>query len=132
MPREVINPPTLYEPVGYSHIVQTTGGRIVTISGQVSIDADGTVVGAGDFAAQAEKSYENLGAALDAVGATPADLVRTTQYVIDLDAEKLGILREVRSRFFGDAEPATSTLLGVAALAGPGFLFEVDATALVG
>lgn len=132
MAREIINPDILYDPPGYSHIAATTGGRLIHIAGQVAIDADANMVGRGDFEAQVRESFANLTAALEAVGATTADLVKTTMYVIGLDADKLGILRGVRREFFGDVEPATSTLLGVSALAGPDLLFEVDAVAVVG
>ena len=131
MARDTINPETLYKPVGYTQIVESTGRRLIYISGQVAFSVDGRLVGDGDFAAQSRESYANLRLALEAVGATAADLVNTTTYVIDLDSEKLGTLRDVRSEFFGSAEPASSTLLGVSALAAAGLLIEVDAVAVL-
>ena len=44
-----INPPTMFDPPGYTHLVEVSGGRIVYISGQVALDADGNMVGEGDF-----------------------------------------------------------------------------------
>ena len=67
MELRVINPPELYEPVGYSQIVTVAGGTTVYIAGQVSFDESGALVGEGDLAAQAEGAYANLGLALAAV-----------------------------------------------------------------
>ncbi len=131
MSRKVINPPTLYDPPGYSHIIETTGSRTVTIAGQVAIDADGNLVGEGDFAAQVAKSFENLRAALEAVGATPADLVKTTSYVVGLSPERTAAMRSTRDEFYAGVAPPTSTLIGVTALALPQLLFEIDATAVL-
>ena len=64
------NPPTLSKPTGYTHIVEVTGPvRTIYISGQIALDKDGTLVGAGDMKAQAEQVFKNLQAALDAAGA---------------------------------------------------------------
>ena len=61
-----INPPALYKPPGYTHVVEVTGpGRIVYLAGQLGFDDQGKLVGApGDFRAQTEKAFENLKAAL--------------------------------------------------------------------
>ena len=76
-------------------------------------------------------SYDapNLKAVLEAAGATPADVVRLRTYVVDHSPEKLGpVLGEVAA-FFGDATPAPNTFIGVACLALPDFLVEIEATA---
>ena len=52
-------------------------------------------------------------------------------YVVDLDAEKLATARAVRDDFFGEARPATSSLLEVAALARPDCLFEINVVAAI-
>src|SRR5690242_70340 len=44
-----LNPPTLSTPRGYSHAVVATGGKTVYISGQVSVDKSGALVGAGNL-----------------------------------------------------------------------------------
>src|SRR5579863_10285527 len=59
-----LNPAGLYPPNGYTHVVEATGGRTVYISGQVPMDANGNVVGAGDFRAQVTQVFENLKTAL--------------------------------------------------------------------
>jgi enamine deaminase RidA (YjgF/YER057c/UK114 family) len=131
MDRTTLNPETIATPTGYSHVVTVTGGTTVYVAGQVSLDADGDVVGRGDFDAQVAQSFENLRSALAAAGAAPSDVVRTGMYIVDYDPSMLGTLRRVRTEFFGDAAPGTSTLIGVSALAGPDFLFEVDAIAAI-
>src|ERR1700755_2821185 len=64
------NPPELGTPPGYSQIVEVQSGRLVFIAGQTALDAGGNVVGRGDFAAQADQVFHNVGIALAAVGGT--------------------------------------------------------------
>ena len=56
-----INPPSLTKPTGYTHVVVAPDGRTVYIGGQVSFDSTGQVIGSGDFRAQAEQVFRNLG-----------------------------------------------------------------------
>lgn len=127
--REAIDPPTLPTPPGYSQVVRVSGGATIYIAGQVAWDADNNQVGQGDFEAQARQVFDNLVAALDAAGAGPEHLVKINIYVVDHDAEKLDVIRRVRDEALGDVTPPTSTLIGVAALALPDLLIEVDAIA---
>ncbi|MEW2399347.1 RidA family protein [Streptomyces sp. NPDC046862] len=104
-------------------------GRQLWISGQVSMDADGAVVGAGDITRQAEQVFENLAAVLRAAGGDMSHVVSTTTYVTD--RALLLPVNEVRSRYL-TADPApTSTLLVVAGLARPDFLLEISAVAVL-
>jgi enamine deaminase RidA (YjgF/YER057c/UK114 family) len=73
-----LNPEGLAEPQGYQQVAIATGSRMVFLSGQVSDDATGAVVGEGDLAAQAEQALRNVGVALAAAGATWDDVVKTT------------------------------------------------------
>lgn len=127
--REAIDPPTLPTPPGYSQVVQVSGGTTIYVAGQVAWDADNNLVGPGDFEAQARQVFTNLVAALEAAGAGPEDLVKINIYVVDHDAEKLDVIRRVRDEILDYITPPTSTLLGVAALALPDLLIEVDAIA---
>lgn len=129
MMREAINPPTLPTPPGYSQVVQVSGGTTIYVAGQVAWDADNNLVGPGDFEAQARQVFTNLIAALVAAGAGPEDLVKINIYVVDHDAGKLDVIRRVRDEILDYITPPTSTLLGVAALALPDLLIEVDAVA---
>ncbi len=80
-----VNPPELGKPPGYSQIVEVRGGRIIFIAGQTALDAEGIVVGHGDFPAQAAQVFHNLGIALQAVGATAHNLVKLTVYLRDMN-----------------------------------------------
>lgn len=76
-----INPKTLSKPPGYTHVVEVTGGRTVYIAGQIALDSSDSVVGRGDFRAQSVQVFENLKAALEAVGASFDDVVKLNIYM---------------------------------------------------
>ena len=74
-----LNPKTMAPPPGYTYVVETTGpGRTVYIAGQLGLDLDNKLVGGpGDFGAQCERAFENLGHALASVGATFSSRLNT-------------------------------------------------------
>ena len=124
-----INPPALSTPTGYTHIVEVTGpAKTIYISGQIAYDKGGKVVGAGDMKAQAEQVFRNLEAALDAAGATFADVVKMNSYITDMS--RVQAVRDVRARYFKDATPA-STFVQVAGLVRPELLLEIEVIAVV-
>jgi 2-iminobutanoate/2-iminopropanoate deaminase len=131
VPRERLNPAGLVRPAGYSHVVATRGGKQVFVSGQVALDGEGNLVGKGDLKTQAEMAFENLRVALAAAGAMPQDVVKLNTYVVGYKPAQLAMLREVRSRAFGDTALPASTLVGVQALVREGLLIEVEAIAVV-
>ena len=123
------NPPALSKPTGYTHIVEVTGpGKTIYIAGQIALDKDGNLVGAGDMKAQAEQVFKNLEAALAAAGAKFSDVVKMNTYVTDM--EKAPAVREVRARYFGEITPA-STLVQVVKLARPELMLEIEVIAAV-
>jgi len=122
------NPPELSKPTGYTHVVEATGGKTVYVAGQVALDKDGNLVGAGDMKAQAEQVFKNLQAALGVAGATFKDVVKMNTYVTDLT--QVQAVRDIRARYFGDTAPA-STLVQVVRLARPELLIEVEVIAVV-
>jgi enamine deaminase RidA (YjgF/YER057c/UK114 family) len=124
-----MNPPTMEKPPGYSHIVEIKGdARIVFFAGQLGVDTSGAFVGApGDFKAQTVQAFENLKAALEAVGANFGHLVKINNYLVDIERNMLAF-RDVRDRYLVSPPPA-STTIGVPALARPGGLFEIEAVA---
>jgi enamine deaminase RidA (YjgF/YER057c/UK114 family) len=122
--------PDLSTPRGYSHVV-TASGKMIFVAGQISVDRSGAVVGAGDLRAQTVQVLENVKAALAAAGATFADVVKQNTYVVNLNAEALPIIREVRSQYFPAENPPASTLVGVTALAMEGLLIEVEVVAVI-
>lgn len=133
MAREVINPDDMYNAVeyGFSHAVAHSGGKTIECSGQVAWDDERNLVGEGDLTAQTAKCFDNLKRVLAHAGAAPADVVRMRMYVVGHTADKLGIIGPAIAEFFGDDLPAANTLVGVDALALPGFLIEVEVTAVV-
>jgi len=127
--RTITNPPTLHDPTpfGYSHAVSAPG-ELVFIGGQYASDETGAPV-PGDFAAQVEVAFARLRAALAGVGLGFEHVVRLGTFVVDHDLIKLETLGKALHTHFGDRLPA-QTLSGVASLALPGMLFEVDAVAV--
>lgn len=126
---QFINPPEIGKPVGYTHVVAVTSGKIVFISGQVALDKNGKMVGVGDFRAQTQQVFENLRAALASVGGDFSNVVKFGVYM--LDADNLLIFREVRDQYVNTAQPPASTLVEVSRLFREGFLIEIEATAVI-
>lgn len=128
--RQHLNPPTVSTPRGYSHAVVVSGGKTIYLSGQISLDRTGKLVGEGNLKAQAQQVFENLKAVLEAAGATFADVVKFGIYM--LDASQVQVVRDVRDTYIkADAAPA-STLVEVRRLAREGLLLEIEAIAHVG
>lgn len=130
MTLELINPADLPTPESYTQVVVATGSRMVFVAGQVADDAQGNLVGAGDLAAQARQAFANVGRALTAVGARSDQVARITIYVVHHRTEYLPLISAAREALFGAHLPA-DTLLGVEALAVPGYLIEVEAIAVL-
>jgi enamine deaminase RidA (YjgF/YER057c/UK114 family) len=114
---------------GYSQVVVARGDRIVSIAGQVAMDQHGELVGPDDPRAQAERVFENLRLALDAAGATFADVIKLTVFVMDIAI--LPVVREIRDTYVDAEHPPASTAVQVGALFRPGYLLEVEALAVV-
>ena len=129
MSRKAIQPERVAPPGGhYSHGVVAPQGTTIYVAGQVSLDEDGAVVGAGDAAAQARQVLVNLGRVLEGAGATLDDVVKTAVFLTDLEAR--GPVDEARREAF-TAPPPVNTLLVVSSLARPEFLVEIEAVAVI-
>jgi enamine deaminase RidA (YjgF/YER057c/UK114 family) len=111
--------------------VATAGGTTVYVSGQLGVDAQGRLVAPGDLRTQTEHTFRNLECALAAAGATMADVVKLTTFVVNLTPEAVHIIREARKPFLPAAHPPASTLVGVTALVAPEYLIEIEAIAVV-
>ena len=129
MTRKVIQPEGLKDSrPRYSQGILTDGGRLLFIAGQTAADQDGKVVGKGDPERQAEQVFANLGAVLEAAGATFDNLVMTTTYLTDIRYREA--YNAVRLKYYRNSQP-TSTLVVVQALGGEDFLIEIDGIAVL-
>lgn len=95
--RRFINPEGLSKPASYSHVV--IAGGTVYISGQVSSNEKGEVVGKGDLRAQATRVYDNIQICLKAAGVTFADIVKMNTYIVNYKPEDISVIREVRKNY---------------------------------
>jgi reactive intermediate/imine deaminase len=126
---QFLNPTTIAAPRGYTHVVDVRHGRMVFISGQVALDREGNLVGAGDIKAQAEQVFKNLHAAVDAAGGSFRDVVKLNIYMTD--ATEIQALREIRDRYVNVKAPPASTAVVVTRLFRPEFLIEIEAVAVL-
>jgi len=127
---QMLNPDSLGPPLGpYSHIARVKASELLFIAGQVGADRDGKVVG--DFDAQCTQLFANIGAALSSQGASFANIVETTTYLVH--SQDIPKLMQYRARefprlFAGGAYPP-NTLLIVDRLFREELLIEVSAMA---
>lgn len=128
MPKQIINPPTMAPPSGYSYAVKKRGTPVF-ISGQVGIGADGKLPGAGDIGAQTEQAFQNLKTVVEACGGGMDDIVKLTIFVTDPSYRSAVV--EARQRHFPEGAYPASTYLVVAGLAVPQLLVEVEAVAVL-
>ena len=129
MERRIINPWTWQEQFGFNNGHEVTGAeRTLYLAGQVSLDDDGQLVHEGDMAGQINQSIDNIETILTAADMTLANVVRLTIYTTDV-----GLLLEngaALGRFGAAGCQQAQTLLGVARLAFPELLIELEATAV--
>lgn len=118
---------TKWEPiVGYSRVVKVD--KIVHVSGTTATDAEGNLVAIADAQAQTTQVLLNIKRALESVGGTLEDVVRTRIYVTDISKwEEIG---KVHGKFFKEIRPATS-MIEVKRLVDPRMLVEIEAEAIL-
>lgn len=104
-------------------------GNLVYLSGQASLDRDGNVVGAGDFDAQAEQTFANLKAVLEAAGSGLDRVVKVTIFLKDM--ANFSKILDLRKRYFSKPYPA-DTIVEISALGLPELEIEIEAIGLVG
>jgi enamine deaminase RidA (YjgF/YER057c/UK114 family) len=108
MDKEMINPPSLAAPRGFTHGILTTGGRLLFLAGQDASDAEGRIVAPGDLLAQFEQVLRNLVAVVEAAGGTATDIVKLTIFVKSRDEYRaqLKALGHIHRRYLGAYYPA--------------------------
>ena len=108
MGKTIINPPTLAPPIGFSHGVLVTGGRLLFLAGQTGSNAEGQIMAPGDLVAQYEQTLRNLQTVVESAGGKMQDITKLNIFVRDRDdylahLKSLGI---VHRSFFGTYYPA--------------------------
>jgi len=103
-------------------------GRTLYVAGQLGVDSSGALAGA-DLRAQAERAFANLGAVLQASGATARDVTTLTIYVVNYRPADLATIRDAGAAYFGANAPI-ATVLGVQSLSREGALIAIAAQAL--
>lgn len=116
----------LSEPISHYTDAVSYGGLVWTaVTGH---DAGGNLVGEEDVVEQCRQMFRNLGKVLEAAGSSPADVLKVTVYLTDVnDRQKIN---PVRQEFFGATRPA-SALIGVKELALHGMKCEIDVVAAI-
>lgn len=130
MERTAVNPWQWSLQFGFNQGELVEGGtRVLFCAGQTSVDENGAAQHPGDMGAQITLAADNLEAVLREAGMTLANVVRLNLYTTDVDAflANAGALAE-RTGAAGVAPPGT--LLGVARLAFPELMIEMEATAV--
>lgn len=131
MTHEIVNPPSLPEPVGFAHAVVASHGHTVYLGGQTAQGPDGTIVG-DTIAAQFDVAAGNVMTALTAAGGQAEHLVSLMIYVTDIPSYRasLAALAPVYRKHFGRHYPAVA-LLGVAELFDPAAKLELVGIAVI-
>jgi enamine deaminase RidA (YjgF/YER057c/UK114 family) len=129
---KILNPDVLGKPLGqYSHLTRVKASEFLYVAGQVAGDKDGNTVGAGDFDAQCSQVFANIEAALTSQGASFANVVQFTTYLVK--AEDIPKFMQFRLREFPRMFPngvyPPNTLLIVDRLVQEALLLEVQTIA---
>ena len=108
MEKTIINPPTLAPPIGFSHGVLVSGGRMLFLAGQTGSNAEGQIIAPGDLVAQYEQTLRNLQTIVETAGGNMQDITKLNIFIRDRDdylahLKSLGI---VHRSFFGAYYPA--------------------------
>ena len=123
---KIINSPRIKSLGVYNQAIQVTGGSLLFVSGCVSVDGEGNLVGKGDPAAQMRQTITNIRTILEEAGAGLENVVKTTVFSADMNNRK--VMNEVRQEMFGGHLPANSQVQ-VARLVDPDWLVEVECVA---
>jgi enamine deaminase RidA (YjgF/YER057c/UK114 family) len=122
-----VQPEAIFKTTTYTHVVEVTGpGRLIYTSGEQGRDRDGNFPA--DIAGQSIQAFENIKAALAAVGATFDHVVKLNVYMIDLRKHQ-PIFSEIKQRYVNKSAPPASTTVQVPLLTRDGALLEVEAVA---
>jgi 2-iminobutanoate/2-iminopropanoate deaminase len=125
-----VNPWTWQDNFGFSQAVEVSGQqRTLVCAGQTSVDDSGAPTNPGDMGAQVNSALDNLETVLKQAGMSLANVVRLNYYTTDVEAF-LGASQQASARLKAAGCAPASTLLGVARLAFPELMIELEATAV--
>jgi monoamine oxidase len=126
------NPNKIHPPrPTYSHIASAAlpiHSTLITFSGQIGKKPDGTTPP--DFTSQVAAALGNLGHCLESVGLGPESIMKVMQYIVGPENAADPGRGALYIKFMGEHRPA-STLVGVAFLAEPELLYEIEAVAVM-
>ncbi|NLO05563.1 MAG: RidA family protein [candidate division WS1 bacterium] len=129
MIRREVRPASVPQPVAeYAQGVEVSGGRTLYIAGQIALDAEGNLVGNGEFRAQARQVLRNVQAIVEEAGGSISDIVKMTTFLTDMS--HYDDFKAVRAEFLRPPYPA-ATLVEVSSLVRPEWLLEVEAVAVI-
>ncbi len=131
---DIYNPRELGPPMGqYTHVTRVKASEFLFIAGMLSGDAAGNVIGEGDFDAQTTQVFRNVEAALKSAGASWANVVQFTTYLVhSQDIPKFMAFRQREfPKMFPNGKYPPNTLLIVDRLVKEAFLVEVQTTAAI-
>jgi len=114
------------EQFGFSRAVRE-GDRII-VAGTGPIEDDGSTT-SGGAAEQAARCFDLIIRAIEELGGSAKDVVRTRMFLTDIDQQE--VVGAVHARYFGEARPA-ATMVGVATLCRPEWIVEIEAEATIG
>lgn len=125
-----INPDTMHKNPAFTQVATVSASStLVFVGGQNGVNPEGKVVGK-DIASQTEQAYRNVITALEAAGATLADVFKMTIYLVHGQSlqEAYGAVQKVQTE---QVEPPTVSMMMVAGLANPEYLIEIEAVAAI-
>ena len=126
MTKKPLQPSTLPKPPNFSQGIEATG-RMVFISGLVSIDAQGTTIAPGDIEGQTRHIFNNMESILKEAGGNRDNIVKMNVFLTDM--KNFPGMSKVRSEFFKAPFPASAAVQ--AQLLKPEWLVEIDAVAVL-
>lgn len=127
--RKIVNPDKVFSADGFTHAVVSEGDKTIYISGQLAWDTNFQVVGEGNLAKQTTQVFENIQHILDDIGATWDHVVKTTIYTTEPHESEM--IAKIKHSFLDGVASPAETLIGVAGLASPECLIEIEAIAVI-
>ena len=128
---QLLNPAAVAVPKGYSQaaVIDLGASKMVILSGQVPLDKQGQLVGAGDIGKQTEQVFQNIKGIVEELGGNMNNVVKLGYFITDISG--LQSMRTIRDKYINTAQPPASTLVQVNKLFRDDVMIEVEATAII-